>query len=375
MDIKIFRSIKEISPLLWDSIISNQSSPIIKNYAFLSAVEDSNLLDVNYWYILFFEKSKLIGHAALFSMYNYIGESATGKIKNFICKIEKRFPHFLRLKLIVCGTPVATCSNVLTISDEVKSKNILLKLDEIVNRIAKQEKAHIILYRDFNNDNFKNMDILRKLSYKKASSLPTTFFDVKWDSFDEYVNSFKSSSKAKIKKNLKKFRNGDLVVEICYDFFRYSDKICELYRNVYKKAEAKFEKLTARFFYNINKNLDKNTKAILVWKDQKIIAFELILEWGQFLTPLYVGIDYEFNDQYKLYFNMLYQIIKLGIESGKKTIEIGQTCYYPKLKLGARYGNLFMYIKFRNNFVNFILKPFMFFIFPEIDYNNVKKDN
>lgn len=68
---------------------------------------------------------------------------------------------------------------------------------------------------------------------------------------------------------------------------------------------------------------------------------------------------------------MLYQIIKLGIESEKEIIEIGQTCYYPKVALGARVENLFMYIKFRNNFINRALNPFMGAIFPDINYEEM----
>lgn len=371
MDIKVFRSIKEIDSLLWDSIINNKNNPLLRNYNFLKAVEDSNLSDVKYWYVMFFENSNLIGHTSLFSMYSYMDESITGKIKNFIAKIRIKFPSFLRLKMIACGTPVATCSNTLTIYNGSKHNEFLLNLDKVINKIAAQEKAHIILYRDFNAHDNQSMKILNNLGYRKASSLPTTFFDVKWSNFDDYINSFKSSTKAKIKRNLKRFNNGDLIVEICSDFSKYSKLVYKLYENVYEKAESKFEKLTPAFFYHINKNLSKNTKAILVWKDRKILAFELVLEWNKLLTPLYVGIDYEFNEKYKLYFNMLYQIIKLGIESEKEIIEIGQTCYYPKVALGARVENLFMYIKFRNNFINRALNPFMGAIFPDINYEEM----
>ena len=81
---------------------------------------------------------------------------------------------------------------------------------------------------------------------------------------------------------------------------------------------------------------------------------------------MYLGIDYEHNEEYRLYFNMLYRIIKLGIELNKKTIELGQTCYYPKLKLGSRLKSLFMYIKFRNPILHKLFSPFMNGMFPKI---------
>ena len=249
MNVKIFRSIQEIEPTLWDSIISDNS--LYKKHSFLSAIEDSDLSNSRYWYILFFEDSKLVAHTTLFTTYSYIDESMTGKfikLRYIANKIRIILPFFLRAKIVACGTPIATCSNMLTLDDLEKCKNILIDLDKLIKKISKQEKAHMILYRDFDVFESEKIDILKRLGYIKVHSPPAAFLDIKWESFTNYMSSFKSSFRNEMKRNLKKFEKGDLTLDISSNFSEHADRIYQLYSNVYEKAEFKFEKLTPAFF-------------------------------------------------------------------------------------------------------------------------------
>jgi predicted N-acyltransferase len=365
LEIKIYRKIEEVEPFLWDSLMKEKK--LLKGKDFLKAVEDSKLTDSEYWYLLFFDNSKLIAHTSLFSVYTYVNGPSTGKTNSVISRMRKYIPSFLRLKIIACGTPIATCSNTLTIFDEQQREQVIGELCKTMIKIAKRQHAHIVLFRDFNASELNKLDSLQRKGFVRAFTLPTTFLDVKWTSFDSYINSFRSQRKAKAKRDIRDFGKGDFDIEICRDFSRYADELYNLYCNVYEKSESKFEKLTPEFFANMSQNLKNNICAILVWDRGKLIAFDLILEEQELLSPLYLGIDYTYNNEYKIYFNMIFQIIKYGIESGKKVIELGQTTYFPKLNVGARMEPLYIFIKFRNRILHKFLAPFVELFFPKID--------
>lgn len=367
MDIKIFRTLEEIDRKLWDSIIPSNS--ITKSYNFLLSVEQSMHIENQYWYILIFNHNELIAHTSLFTYHTKLEEVTKIPLPaSFISKIRSCFPDFLTIKLLGCGTPIATCSDILTIKDLKYSNEVIKRLNDVICDIGKRQKVSMMMIRDFNDSLDGKVAHLKLYGYKKIESLPTSFVEIKWDNFEEYVDSYKSKIKVKMRRNLKRFYCNDIEVKLVDDFEPYVADMIKLYYNVYEKAEYKFEKLNEEFLRCINLNLGNKSKAIIVYKRHEIIGIELIVEDEDILRPLYVGLDYKYNEEHRLYFNMIYQIIKVGIELKKKYVELGQTCYYPKLKAGAEIGNLHMYIRFRNNLFNKILGDLLYTMFADFAF-------
>ena len=371
---------KEVDPAVWDSVLEGESKPLMRSHAFHSAVEESITADSEYWYVLFMNDNKPVAHASIFSIYSYMDDGISGKPKEIIYKTRKVFPAFLRLKMVMCGTPVANCSNTITIADDSCRTDVLAELDRIVADIAKKVKAHIIIYRDFNEEESDKLAYLRVLGYNKVNALPATLLDINYGSFEDFICSFKANSNnnnsnenmyKNIRKYTNRFKKENIEVEICSDFSKHADRMYELYTNVLDRAVSKLEKLTPEFFINSNERLPGSVKAILFWKDGAIVAFSLVVQCNKLLTALYLGIDYEWNEKYRLYFNILYQSINYGIESKCSLIELGPTCYYPKLRLGAKLGRVYMYTKSRNKIARRLRKPLLKSMFPLIDYNDI----
>jgi predicted N-acyltransferase len=374
MELKVFRSIDEIDSDFWDSVLPDDE--IIKTHRFLKAVEHSNINNCKFWYVIFFKNAKVIANASLFSMDFYLDVIAPEFIKNICNNLRKVFPKFLRLKLLGCGTPVATCTNGISISENSYFKEVVTLLTKLILQIAKKEETHCILYKEYNQQESKAFDILLSMGFIKLHSLPTSFVDIYWKSWDEYFKNLRKKYRLFIKNDRIKLDSPKVTIEICEDFGAHADELWALYMNVYRKAEVKFEQLTPQFFKNINNYLKGESSVILIKLDNKIIAFELIIEDKSILRPLYLGLDYKMNEGLSLYFNSISQIIKHGIERNKKTIELGQTSYYPKLKVGARIEPLYFYIKFKNPLLQYLLKYPLKLLFPERTFKtkNIFKD-
>lgn len=370
MEIKLFRFIRDIDDKVWNSLITHNYP--LKCADHLKAVENSNIACGQYWYLLFYQEGKLVGNTSLFTIEIYIDQAAADK-KGFFSKIRKIYPNFMKIKVLCCGTPIATCTNTLMIDEEYKEE-VLSHLNDAMWDIGKIEKAHVLMMRDFSTKESESMDSLLAPLYHKAHSLPTTLLSIKWPTFEDFVSSFKSSEKAKIKRNIKKFNNGSFTVRIDSDFAKYGKDMERLYLNVLSKSKDKFETLTADYFKNASDMPGEMSKAILVFDKDILIAFELVLCEGQKITPLYVGIDYSYNDEFMIYFNMLYQIVKFGIENHCEMIEIGQTCYYPKMKIGAVIEDMYMYIRFRNILLDKIVAMLLPSMFPHVTPESIGKE-
>lgn len=366
---KLFRSLKEIKQDLWDSIIDMNN--ITKSYQFLLSVEQAMNRENQYWYVLFWEKNELIAHACIFTHYTKLEEVTNVFLsENVISRVRSFYKKFLTLKLLGCGTPIATCSDVLTIKSNQYQYEVTKMLNQILLNLGKSQKASSIMIRDFTYKTDCKKNMFTDYDYKVVDSLPTSFVKIEWNSFDEYVEEFKSKIKVKMRRNIKRFENGNLEVKIVDNYSCYVEDMIRLYNNVYEKAENKFEKLNKEFLSSINENLNDKSKAIIVLKGDKVIGIELIVEDNDILRPLYVGIDYKYNEEYRLYFNMIYQIIKVGIERKKKYVELGQTCYYPKIKAGAFVEKMHMYIRFRSHILNKLFGNMFYKMFGDFQYDD-----
>jgi hypothetical protein len=62
----------------------------------------------------------------------------------------------------------------------------------------------------------------------------------------------------------------------------------------------------------------------------------------------YIGIDYEYNNEHHLYFNILFSGLEQAIVLGKKQLQLGRTSFDAKASLGAKPVELSYFIKIPN---------------------------
>jgi hypothetical protein len=66
--------------------------------------------------------------------------------------------------------------------------------------------------------------------------------------------------------------------------------------------------------------------------------------------PMIIGIDYTFNNEYSIYRQALYQMIKQGRINNNKRIYIGMDASVEKQKLGAKKIPKSVYVQAEDNF-------------------------
>ena len=68
-------------------------------------------------------------------------------------------------------------------------------------------------------------------------------------------------------------------------------------------------------------------------------------------VPSFVGLDYEYNEKYHVYRQLLYHTIKRAIELSMKSVSFGMTASFEKRKLGAKVYQRFAYLQTSDNFI------------------------
>lgn len=193
------------------------------------------------------------------------------------------------------------------------------------------------------------------LPAKQGNTLPTCKMEVRWSTFDEYLESLRSSYRHRLKKAQEKWQQVKvaLVEPEVFDRDNY-----QLYEEVFLNSEAELEKLELDFFQQMP------LTSVMIkasFKKQKL-GFVQLVNNGTELIFLFIGFNHKLNITFDIYINLLLEIIRFAIDNKFKTIDLGQTAEETKLKLGSKLVSKSMYInhsnpwldKFANQYINLL---------------------
>jgi hypothetical protein len=156
----------------------------------------------------------------------------------------------------------------------------------------------------------------------------------------------RSRYRYRLHKFVRSLKEGPVTVEIRDEFADLSQQLQDLWRQFYERAvRHKREVLTPDYFANLSRHLGGRARMILFRSEGRLIGFNLVILDDDTLRPLFIGMDYAHNQDKDLYFNILCQAVKMGIEMGKKSIEMGVATLKPKLEMGSVMYPLYGYLR------------------------------
>lgn len=185
-------------------------------------------------------------------------------------------------------------------------------------------------------------------SLQKGNTLPTIVFQNDHSNFDDYIQKIRSSYRRRYKLITSKFTNVKAETISCIDF---TIEMHDLYLNVLNKSKGKLESLTFDFFKNLPDEFQLHTFRT----KNTLIGWCITVPFMNTFIFFIGGIDYSINDKYSTYFNILFHILKKGINGNYKLIEFGQTAEIPKLRLGGELVEKKMFASHSNKVLNKIL--------------------
>jgi len=367
---KIIENIDKIGRKDWDGVFGD----IPESYAFYRALENSELSNFKFFYLVIYRDNEIVLIAPLFSADFNLDIAVEGWLAKVIKFIRKKFPRFLVINTLFCGSPF-TEHGVLGIKQDFKNDFSLIPLllsgiENLANRI----NAPLTIFKDFLEQGTLFLDILIKNGYSKVESFPSVNLELNFSSFEEYVKSLGSSTRKNLNKKLKQaYSRGNIEVKVVSDIKEQVSQIIKLYENAYHSGSTKFERLNKKFFLQVAKDLSGHTRFFLYYVDGKLAAFNLCFLYDDLLIDKFIGFDYDISNRYNLYFVSWACNIKFCIENQLHYYHPGQTDYEPKIRLGGKLVTLFAYLKHRNPFFNILIKLLIFFLKPDNFDKDIRK--
>lgn len=140
-------------------------------------------------------------------------------------------------------------------------------------------------------------------------------------------------------------------------------QVYQLYLNTVAQAPVHFETLTPGYF----REMAGLGKFHLYFEGEKLIGFLQMLTLGNKANLKYMGMDYQRNRPYFLYFVMCLRALEACMHAGCTELELGASSYQVKRLMGCEQIETSVYYRHRNALANWLLGKLKFLLEPTVD--------
>jgi len=338
-----YQSVENVPQKVWDSIAPQEYVGIETSH--LKAIEQSGINDLEHYYLLVSNNDKPVGIAYFVIMDFDVSKLSSEISPETLSTLKSWNPNFMNFKMLECGL-ISGLGEAIAADNEILP-SILPSVVSKMESIGKQAGADFILIRDIPYHRYQLCEPLEEEGFIPVLGFPTAKMELRWNTFEDYLTSLKSKTRRDIRKHMFKLNSQEITVELIQDFGQYSDHLEYLWNQVKQNATAEYEheKLTAAYFQEISQCLPDRSHVIVIRRRGEIVAFSLCLVGDQEYFLPHIGINYQYNNQYDLYFNLHFLALQEALKRSKKIINFGITTYHFKLHIGFELQPLIYFVK------------------------------
>jgi len=363
----LYESIGDVPLEDWD-LLRRGRSDVFMDPRFVAAVERSMSDAGKFWCLLAYDGARRPVASACLSLFPLdlalLGQRTLRRIADSVRRV---FPTFLKLPVLFCGLPVSAGQSHLCLAPEADPRQALAAVDEALSRLARRQRALLVVFKELSEEDRDPLDHLLSLGYVRGESFPMNHFSPQCGSFEEFCGSLRSHYRYKIRRSRRKFEQAGYRVEHLSAreaLDQYTDEVHGLYRSVVDQAEVRLEYLPRAFFAELARLFPEEIRFTAVRKDRRIAGFAWGMSGSMRHQNLFIGLDYRLNAEADLYFNLMAEDLAHAIAEGARDVQVGQTADAFKSRLGCHPRPRYVYVRGMGAIVGWLVRRAAGWFFP-----------
>lgn len=368
---QIYTSVQEI-PSKWDVIAS---SNIFLHTRYLKILSQAAPVNMECFFVGLFVQNELEGIALM----QLIDLSQMPSVGNGKIKIQDKFRDFvmkvMASKVLFVGNNMLSGQNAFVTTRNIALEHTLNILHEASNALAqKQQKLgniiHLISFKDFevSQKNILEQHISQACFCFEIQPNMIFYVNQKWNSFDDYISDLTKKYRDQYKRARKKALPISKRKLNLNDLNIFQDRMHDLYEFVAKQASFNTFFLPANHWIVFKELLQDDFLVYGYFKDDLLIGFNTLIRNGNDMETYFLGYDIDYQKEYMLYLNMLYDMIAFSVNQGFSSVNFGRTALEIKSSVGAIDVPLYGFIMHKYKWVNPYMKYFFKWLEPKITW-------
>ncbi len=363
--VRVFRDIRQVDARQWDSLLGPEDLQV--SHRFIRTCQESSVENAEYWHVMVHDANGLCCVATLSRFHISLDVLCQGWTRAAIRTVRRFYWGFLRIPMLFCGLPVSFGQPGLRIRDDADAPFAIRQVAQTMEDVARRTGTSFLCFKEFSPAQAVDMETLEEAGYFRALSLPTCSLPIHWDTFDDYLGALRSGYRRQIKMSLQVARQSGLQVRRLEEVSPCAEVLFRLYEQVVDRAAHRLERLNLSFFENLGRNLRGQCQVLLMERRGQPLASALMLRTPDVATFLLAGLDYERHQQYQTYQNLVIEVLREAIRLGVKRLEMGQTSYAMKGRLGTVTIPRYVYHRHRQPLRHALFKTVSPWLFPQVD--------
>lgn len=347
---------------------------------FLEMLSEAPPQDMTFQYLVFRQAGEPVGIALCqlltFDAQEHIqsADHVSGLWQRIKNGLRYAIASRVKMRLLVCGNLLLTGQHGYSFSGSISSLQAAQLLEEALTALSNHlnERGNTIdgiMIKDMPPHDAADQ-FWKKRGCTIAPFQPNMVMDLSpsWHNFEDYLGAMSSKYRVRARRAFKAAQELELR-ELDPAFLQENEKaIYDLYQHISSKAEFNMVRLHTRYFQELAHTFPHRFSIKGYFRGEELIGFFTTLLNGEELEAHFLGLEDEANSHYQLYLNMLYEIVRQGIDVGAKRVVFSRTAMEIKSSVGATPQSLHCYLRHTCWWGNLIL-PFMVrFLEPQIKW-------
>jgi hypothetical protein len=314
LSVKVYNSIAEISPEIWDGIAAGRGFQSHRWYTF----GERAIADNQPTYLIAYDGDQPIAAAALFKVSNE-PLPLPSVARQFMASVLKSKP------LLICRSPLADTSALLLPGEPLRDQ-VLIVLAQAAQEQFKKQRCSFLIFDFLLTEQLKYEGWLPGFEPITLSE-PGTYMPIEWPSFEAYLEAGNKKDRQHYKKSLKEAEDHGLVLSR-HTSVDDIDAALALIRNVsiwHGSAPNPWMRGLLENFSMVDGTW------LELRKDEKLVGCGAVLRDNKFQLATGLGLE---DDVPGGYFVLLYAALQEAFEHNIRLVRFGTGAYDVKRRLG-----------------------------------------
>ena len=356
------RSIKAINKTEWDKLLGSNGSFDWEGLLALEDVFSNNAKpeeNWNFYYFIIRDKDKQPVLATFFS--SGISKDDMLALESVSIQIEekrKTDPYYLTSKTLTMGSMLSEGHHYFINPNHSKWKEAFTLLLERVAKIQESINANSLLLRDFDKENIELKDLFLKEGFAPVNMPNSNTVDnMIWETQEELLKSVSYRNRKHIRSEVFRHENA---FEIEYKK-ELTEEETEYYYSLYLQVEQRNKGFN---IFTYPKDILKKLSAHPNWEfivlklkpeydkraEKKAVAVGWCYVTNKIMSPMIIGLDYNYNTEYQVYKQAMYQVLKRARMLNISKVYLGLSADFEKHKYGAVQHARVAYVQTKDNY-------------------------